>query len=72
MSEFFTINYNGKDIKVTAIQTGQDLYYQVDLPDGAKVMDLQLEGETPVWAFMDEGITEESKNIGRLIELNEE
>lgn len=71
MPDYFFIKYDGNEIKVTPIQTGQDLYYFVELPTGTKTMDLYLEGDEPVWGFQDEGITEESREIGRLIEQKE-
>jgi hypothetical protein len=71
MADHFFINYKGRDIKVTPVQGGQDLYYMIEFPEGTKMLEFQLENDIAVGAFTEEGITDESKQIALLIEKKE-
>jgi|GEM_PF-4708465 len=71
MGETFTIQYKGQCLIVEPVHQGNILFYRVNLGAGVRSL-TQIENDTVIyWAWGNGEITEESQDIGRLIEMRE-
>lgn len=70
----FTIEYKGEILTVIPMQREFEVQYHVKFPAGTKTLflfDREGSPDPGEWCFMGEPITQESLDIGRLIEQKE-